>query len=43
MVFLARFRDNVYIFLINVSDALAAVVHPTIFQLLCAMYGVPLK
>ena len=43
MVFLARFRDNVYIFLLNMSDALAAVVQPTIFQLLRAMYGVPLK
>ena len=43
MVFLARFRDNVYVFLINMSDALAAVVQPNIFQLLRAMYGVPLK
>ena len=43
MVFLARFRDGVYIFVLNMSDALAAVVQPTVFQLLRAMYGVPLK
>ena len=37
LVFLARFRDNVYIFLINVTDAVAAVVRPVIFELLRSM------
>ena len=43
MVFVVRLLANVYIFHINMSDALAAVARPTIFQLLRAMYGVPLK
>ena len=38
LVFLARFRDNVYIFLINMTDAVAAVVEPVIFELLRSMY-----
>ena len=43
VVFLARFRVNIYIFLINMPDALAEVVHPVVFQLLRSMYRVPLK
>ena len=43
VVFLARFRDNIYIFLINMPDALAEVVQPVVFQLLRSMYRVPLK
>ena len=43
MVFLARFRDNIYIFLINMPDALAEVVQPVVFQLMRSMYRVPLK
>ena len=38
LVFLARFRDNVYIFLVNMTDALAAVIQPVIFELLRSMY-----
>ena len=43
VVFLARFRDNIYIFLINMPDALVEVVQPVVFQLLRSMYRVPLK
>ena len=43
MVFLARFRDNIYIFLINMPDALAEVLQPVVFQLLRSMYRLPLK
>ena len=43
LVFLARFRDNVYIFLVNMTDALAAVIQPVIFELLRSMYQVPPK
>ena len=43
LVFLARIRDNVYIFLVNMTDALAAMVQPVILELLRSMYQVPLK
>ena len=43
VVFLARFRDDIYTFLINMPDALAEVVQPVVFQLLRSMYRVPLK
>ena len=43
LIFLARFRDNVYIFLINMSDSMVALVKPVVFELLKSMYQVPLK
>ena len=43
LVFLARFRDNVYIFLVHMTDALAAVIQPVLFELFRSMYQVPLK
>ena len=41
LVFLARFGDNVYIFMVNMRDALAAVIHPVIFEMMRSMYQVP--
>ena len=43
LVFLARFRDIVYIFLANMTDAVAPVIKPVIYELLWSMYQVALK
>ena len=42
-MFLAGFRDHVYIFPVNISQVLAVTVQPVIFELLRSMYQVPLN
>ena len=42
-VLLARFRDNIYIILVNIVANMASVMRSVIMQLLRAMYRVPLK